>query len=87
MKEVLLSIADKIDERVKEFDAFPRTQATDAMKGIGTDIAKIIREEATEIDETSIEDQVSQAVADALESLTAPPKKVAPKKSNKRKDK
>ena len=87
MKDVLLSIADKIDERVKEFDAFPRTQATDAMKGIGADIAKIIREEATEIDEVSIEDQVSQAVADALESLTAPPRKAPAKKSTKGKTK
>ena len=65
MKQSLINIADKIDARVKEFDGFPRTQATDAMRGIGTDIAKIIREEADGLadDESKIVGLVERTLA------------------------
>lgn len=44
MIDILLEIANRLERRVEEFETFPRTQATDAMKGLGTDIVKIIRE-------------------------------------------
>ena len=83
MKQLLLNIADRIDERVMDFEAFPRTQATDAMKGIGGDIAKIIREEAMVPEEDAgayLTEVVEAAVSKALADLTAPAK--APKKKS-----
>ena len=74
MKQTLLNIADQIDKRVAEFAAFPRTQATDAMTGIGTDISAIIRAEAETIEGDSIEDQIAASVKQALSDLTSPTK-------------
>ena len=79
MKQTLLNIASKLDERVKEFESFPRTQATDAMKGLGSDLVKIIRAEAAAIKGGSIEEQITAAVAQQLSDLTSPAK-AAPKK-------
>lgn len=81
MKQTLLNIADRLDARVKVFDTFPRTQATDAMKGIGGDIAAIIRLEAESMGDTPglTSDDIKAIVNEQLTELTAPTKKAGKK--------
>lgn len=69
MKEVLLSIADRIDKIVVDYrQDLPNTQSKDAMVGLGTDIAAIIREEAEYLD--TDESKVVSIVEKTLNSLT-----------------
>lgn len=81
MKQSLLNIADALDKRVLEFEGFPRTQATDAMKGLGTDLANIIRAEAESMETGDINAMVCAEVTRQMKTLTAASKKSAPKKA------
>ena len=76
MIDILLEIANRLELRVQEFDSFPRTQSTDAMKGIGTDIVKIIRETindsgATEVSSEGInlDDRINKIVNEVVDGL------------------
>lgn len=76
MVDILLEIANRLELRVKEFETFPRTQATDAMKGIGTDIVKIIREViddsgSAEVSSTGVnlDDRINKIVNEVVDGL------------------
>jgi len=75
VSDILLEIANRLERRVKEFETFPRTQATDAMKGIGTDIVTIIRkvvdDSGVEVstDGVNLNDRVDARVKIAFDEL------------------
>ena len=82
MRNTLINIADAIDKRVAEFKDFPRTQATDAMKGLGADLARIIRAEIKELPEVpeDLDGRIHAHCMNVITELLGETKNAAPTK-------
>jgi len=73
VKKTLLKIADKLDQRVADFDGYPRTQATDARRDAFIDLSKIIRGEAEQLEDgEDLTELVSKLITEQLSELTKP---------------
>lgn len=85
MKQVLLNLAVMMEEQIEAYKTYPKTQATDAMRGTLEVLHSMVCVEAAKLEDatTDLQTLISAEVTKQLSGLTGPakPKKKVTKKS------